>query len=462
MKINNKYKKSWRKYHIHSTALFLILTLISCKKFVGIDPPKTQLIRSTVFDNDASANAAQLAIYAQIANGDSYYISLLAGLSADEFTNNPYINISLWMEYYSLIYQANAVIEGLQGSNGVSTDVKKQLTGEAKFIRAYWYFYLTNLFGDVPLITSTNYKNNATASRTPQTTIYQQIVNDLKDAQTLLNDTYVGTDGITSTASTERIRPTKLVAAAMLARIYLYTHDWVNAEAEATLLINKTSNYSLNSNLNEVFLKNNSKETIFQVMSNYNTYEGAIFILHGQPDGGFKIATLSAQLLNAFEPGDLRRANWVDSASDGVQVYYYPYKYKNETGSSPATEYPMMLRLAEQYLIRAEARAHLGNITGINSAATDLNAIRNRAGLPPTLAVTQSDMLTAIRHERQVELFTEWGNRWLDLKRTGMVDIFMSTESPLKGGVWNINQQLYPIPQNDRNSDPNLTQNIGY
>jgi hypothetical protein len=120
----------------------------------------------------------------------------------------------------------------------------------------------------------------------------------------------------------------------------------------------------------------------------------------------------------------------------------------------------MVFRLAEQYLIRAEARAQQGNVSGSQS---DLNAIRTRAGLPNTTANDKASLLTAIQHERQVEMFTEWGHRWFDLKRTGTIDAVMSVIAPAKGGgAWNSNKALLPLPLGDLQADQNLTQNPGY
>jgi hypothetical protein len=121
----------------------------------------------------------------------------------------------------------------------------------------------------------------------------------------------------------------------------------------------------------------------------------------------------------------------------------------------------MVLRLAEQYLIRAEAEANEGDST---DAIDDLNVIRNRALLPNYSANVNGSLLSAILHERQVELFTEWGHRWFDLIRTNSADSVMGIIAPLKHGSWNDNndQELYPIPQTARNLDMNLTQNPGY
>jgi hypothetical protein len=115
----------------------------------------------------------------------------------------------------------------------------------------------------------------------------------------------------------------------------------------------------------------------------------------------------------------------------------------------------MVIRLAEVYLIQAEARAQQGNIGG---AQGDLNLVRARAGLGPTTANDVGSLLTAILHERQVELVAEWGHRWLDLKRTGMADAVLGSEKP----GWVGYDTLYPIPAQQLTANPALVQNPGY
>jgi hypothetical protein len=114
------------------------------------------------------------------------------------------------------------------------------------------------------------------------------------------------------------------------------------------------------------------------------------------------------------------------------------------------------LRLAEQYLIRGEARAHQNNVQG---AQEDLNIIRSRAGLGATTANDESSLLAVIETERQVELFAEWGHRWFDLKRTGRADAVLSLE---KAPNWQSTDRLYPIPFEEIKINPSLTQNPGY
>jgi hypothetical protein len=119
----------------------------------------------------------------------------------------------------------------------------------------------------------------------------------------------------------------------------------------------------------------------------------------------------------------------------------------------------MVFRLSEQYLIRAEARVQQGKNS---DGETDLNFIRERAGLNDTTAANQDDLLNLIYHERQIEMFCEWGNRWLDLKRTDRIDSVMAIVTPVKGGTWKSNWQFYPIPKSQINLNPLLIQNDGY
>ena len=468
--------------------IFISLFYSSCKKFVQIDAPTSSITTSETFSDSADANAAIMGIYANMINTgnpefSSGAITIYCGLSADELINfnndndlnqlytnavlapNGNVYLDLWNKAYPIIYQANACIEGLQASSGIATLTKNQFIGEAKFIRALCYFYLVNLFGDVPYISSIAWEQSSVASRTSKDEIYQNIIADLKDAQMFLRSDY-------SIAGGERIRANQFAATALLARVYLYTRDYVNAESQSSGVINNTVTYSLDSDLNSVFLKNSSEAILQWGLNPPNASLGNL-----TPEGYGLVANsatsqphyyLTQQLLNGFEQGDQRKVAWIDSTTydlDNIK-YYYPYKYKlgnaQFTGAD-ATEYYMVLRLAEQYLIRSEARAEQGN--DLSGAISDLNVIRKRAGLPDLPAsLTPAQILTAVAQERRIEFFAEWGHRWLDLKRTGQIDAVMSIITPQKngGGVWNSYQQLYPIPFGELSLDPNLTQNTGY
>lgn len=467
---SNKIKVNILRSLTAVVLLGIVVVPLSCEKFVTVDTPVTRLLSDDVFASDASAMAALTNIYSKLATNTAFRFSLYPGYSSDEFKNYSsnlddiqfYINGLLpsnnnvrfmWSDYYGYIYQANSVLEGIQKSTKLSGAVKMQLQGEAEFTRAFLYFYLVNLWGDVPLITTTDYNINGVSSRTSKDLVYAQIINDLKDAVNNLNVKYVAADGVTVT--TEKLRPTKAAAAALLARAYLYKSDWINAEVQSTYVIG-SGTFTLGTDLTKVFAKNSS-EAIWQVSAgtSFNTNEGYLFIPTSTP----AYVTLSSALLASFEANDKRRSNWVGSLTVGANTYLYPFKYRVQS-STTVTEYSMMLRYAEQFLIRAEAYAMQGKLA---QAIGDLNTIRTRAGLPSLSAsLTQTQILAAIEQERNVELFSEWGDRWLNLKRTGRIDAVMTTAVTTKGGTWNTNMQLYPIPQPEINVNPNLTQNNGY
>ena len=457
---------------------FILSGILSCKKFVDVSPPVTQLVGSSVYSTDPTAAAAVTGIYQTmvkagdpIGGGDAG-MSALLGLSSDEFDlypnnnvlqNQVYANsvtsnsdIQFWNKFYNYIYQANAAIEGLTSSAGVTPSMRRQLMGEVLFIRAFCHFYLLNIYGDVPLVLKSDYNINKLISRTSQSMVYEQIVADLKESKMLLSDDFLATDG---TITSDRVRPNKATATALLARVYLYLEKWDDAEVETSLLLNNNT-YQLQTDLNNAFLKNNS-EAIWQLEPpdfGFNAPDAEFLVAYLYYGGPVSVAPflISDTLINSFEAGDQRKTNWIINSGD----YYFPYKYKLYYTGQPPVEYPTVFRLAEQYLIRAEARAHLNKL---EDALSDLNAIRSRAGLTNlTTSLTKEQILTAIAHERQVELFTEYGHRWLDLKRTNKVNTVMDVVTPGKGGTWQSTDQLYPIPLFEIQADPNLTQNPGY
>jgi hypothetical protein len=319
-----------------------------------------------------------------------------------------------------------------------------------------------NTYGDVPLALTSDYRTNNTLSRAPKEQVYAQIIADLKDAQSQMGEAYFA--GI-SPGSTQRARPNKLAATALLARVYLYQKDWANAEAQATAVISNAA-YQLEQDLNKTFTTT-TKEAIWYLLTvdpiNYANNDAQAFIPSTNPPGVTSITpgALNASLVNSFEQGDIRREKWVGTftATNGT-IFYYPFKYQKNPSSTP--EALMVLRLSEQYLIRAEARAQQGNITGAGSAQEDVDAIRAKALLTGTTATDKNAMLAAIAQERKIELFTEWGHRWFDLIRTDKVDEVMSVLTPQKGGVWDPNHKILPIPFSETQLNQNIKQNPGY
>ncbi|MGN8068616.1 RagB/SusD family nutrient uptake outer membrane protein [Mucilaginibacter sp. 22184] len=475
--------------NIYSTAVYISVLAIlcisgsGCKKAIQVGPSLVAANSSNAFSSNSAAQSVVSGIYTKMSSGSFFQgsagVSLTMGLAADELINIGSSNSSLgtfylnsygpinpppfWSEFYRQLFYCNTAINGISGSGAITDGVKKQLVGELKFLRAYIYFYAVNLYGTPPLTTTDDYTiNNVLPNSTPDA-IYKQIVQDLADAQAALADkVYVDASG---NAVTDRIRPNKQVAGAMLARVYLYLKDWKNAETQASSVISN-ANYTLVANLNQVFLRA-SKETLWALQPVSQLYLNTIDANFLIVNASYTIATqlpLNNNLVKAFETGDARLANWVGTfttTTTPITTYYYANKYKVASLSSTiaVTEYPIVMRFAEQYLIRAEARAQQNNLSG---AVADINMIRSRAGLPNSTANSQSDILDAVAHERQVELFSEWGHRWFDLKRTNKLDAVMSVVTPQKGGTWASFEQFMPIPPDDIRADPNLKQNPGY
>lgn len=458
-----------KRYTFNIIILASTLFFISCKKYVEIPPPQNQLVSELVFSDDKTANATLAGLYTsyngyngQFANVNG---SFFPAMGADEFyyafsvsdydefkdadlsIGNGKVN-SFWEAPYALIYHANAILEGLEKSTGVSEAAKRQFRGEAKFLRAFNYFYLVNYFGDVPLILNTDYKVNTLLPRENKDKVWESIVKDLLDAQADLSDEYI--DGA-------RTRANKSAATALLARTYLYLQQWDKAEAEATKVIND-SQYELLDDLNTVFLKN-SREAVWQLESvnkstkGVNTWEG-FSIVPATPTGR-AYYNLYDELVNAFEPGDERKNSWTKTYVTGGKTFYFPYKYKIRT-ADVVQEYSMVIRFAELYLIRAEARTAQNNLDG---AKEDLDEIRGRAllgDLDDDLSKPQMEQ--AVAQERRIELFAEWGHRWFDLRRTGKS---LEVLGPLKPELA-ATDLYYPIPLSAMKTNPYLVQNDGY
>lgn len=449
-----------------SVLLTACMLLSACDNFVEVDLPASQLTAEAVFQDAVTAKAAIAGLYAKmrdtgILTGNSTGVSSCLGLYADEFdyyqqnsVSNFYNNTlfagdygvnDIWNISYNQIYSANAVIEGLNNSTAIAQADKKQLQGEAIFVRALLHFYLVNLYGDIPYITITDYEQNSKVSKMPAHKIYDLIVMDLNKAIELLSEDYVSAD---------RIRPNCSTAKALLARVYLYMGLYPEATNAASAVINNPL-YVWETDLDKIFLKESST-TIWQFMPNTagaNTYEGELYIFAAGPPA---IVGLKRDFVDAFEANDQRKTHWTTQVTDGISTWYHVSKYKQESITPSSVEYSIVFRLAEQYLIRAEARAYQGDLIG---AKEDLNCIRTTAGLGNTTAITSDAIINDILNQRRFELFTEFGQRFFDLKRTGKLD---QTLSSSKTG-WNTEDALWPLPALELNSNPNLNpQNPGY
>lgn len=502
--VKAKLKKDMGNF---TTRLVLLLVLAgclfsmaSCKKLVDISDPVDKITSGTAFSSDELAGMAMNGVYTTLMTSGFVKrpITLYASLSSDELLrvnaiafgpeallasnrlslegiapDAGFITDDTWNAGYAVIYTANAVIEGIAASTSgdLHEPVRKALTAEAKCIRALCYFYLVNFYGDLPLVSTTEYSDAALIARSNTQQVYEFIIADLKEAEAALPEDYAASGG-------ERIRVNKWAAAALLAKAYLFNGNYPEAVAAAGRVINNSGLYGLERNLDSVFLKN-SREAIFQFKQNTSDVR-----LGNATDDGYTLLPfslanpaigycLSNELLRAFDPSDKRRDRWVDSiviaAGSGptarTDTFFYTAKYKtgqyNRVRNAVPTEYYMLLRLAEMYLVRADANAR-ANAGQPAAAVADLNTIRARAGLPALPSSLSGEaLLAAVAREWQTEFFCEKGQRWFNLKRTGEARSVLSA-IPAKQPWAGDEQLLYPIPPKDINLNPRLKQNPGY
>ncbi len=441
--------------------IILLYGINGCGDFIVVDELEDQLLAKEVFNNDATANSAINGIYRtlreecfQHANG----INLIAGLASDElasyfpqsirseFQNNQ-ISVSNnglpWARLYNIIYQCNSAIEGLTVSNSLKQNIQSQLIGESKFLRAFCYFYLVNFFGDIPLLTTTNVEENAVKARKNVNEVYELILSDLNEAEVLLREDFSASNG-------NKIRANRWAASALLARVYLYQKRWTEAEEKASSVINSTL-FQLITDVDSIAIRNN-REAILQLATSptESNIEASFFIFSTNP-----VLVCTNSLVEAFEPNDERKKLIQSNVYNDDNVYY-PFKY--HSSAIGINENTMIMRLAEQYLIRAEARSEQGNFVG---AIEDINIIREKHGklTPLSGIMDREEILDAIMQERRIEFFAEGGHRWFDLKRTGRIESVLTTEKP---GQWFSYAGLWPIPLLDIQRNTNLSQNPGY
>lgn len=389
-----------------------------------------------------------------------------------------------WSQIYNAILKANTVLDKVPGITDVKLEVgnrKAQILGEASFLRAYHYFQLVKLYGGVPLVVAASNSTNPSETQKPRSTVaevYAQIIADLEFAITNLPDTYG------SEAAINKARATKGAANALMAKVHAQMpgRDYSKVLQYCNAVINSSAGYQLLGNYAHLWDGShyNNAESILEVQfvggTEGNWGPGLLLPPSITGDSWRKFVTPSRNLVNAFtSEGDVVRqqtsilyesVNWVDefwSPSTGGSV---PFAFKWKSASAGAsTNRQYLLRLADIVLLKAEAL----NATGqLELARTEVNRIRTRAGLGATPATDQASMALAIEKERRLELCQE-AHRWDDLVRYDKAVTTMNSlvEINLLTGVqknfnMNANKILVPIPQQERNRNPNLEQNPGY
>lgn len=442
----------------------VIATASSCSKFLDVAPKQFVSDDATIYDKN-SAETALRGAYRALGNSNYYgetYVTLGYFPSGDFVNNttggggNIMANVyrsddplfqNAWSAIYVAINRANNILQKLPEVQDVSLTAARsdQIRGQAYFIRALAYFDLARAWGGVQLIlTPTLTANDKPAvSRSTREATYAQVEKDLDSAEALLPNVV------------NRVIATRKTVWALKARLYLYQEKWEQAGSFATKLI-EDAGFKLLSPYSAWFAGGvtGTDESIFEL--EFSVQNPSAIRSQMQPakrSGTYRYAPNLAfvNLLKTPSIAGGRRA-LIDSIKQGSTVQWFGNLYYR----SPATDPAYILRIAEQYLIRAEARAHLGDLEG---ALEDLNVIRTRAGLDPSAAATQEDILLAIENERRFEFALE-PHRWFDLARTRRAKAVLEALDPTR----HIEdyQLLFPIPATEVQLDPLLQQNPGY
>ncbi|GAA4402767.1 RagB/SusD family nutrient uptake outer membrane protein [Nibrella viscosa] len=374
---------------------------------------------------------------------------------------------SLWTTVYQGINRANAVIERVPPI-AMDETLKARYIAEATFMRGFYYFTLVRLFGGVPLmLKETTSLNNLAVSRASVDEVYNQVIKDFTDAESVLPASYTVAD---------RGRATKGAASAFLAKVYLTRKDWAKAAAKAKEVID-SGVYDLWANFSEAFLiaNKNGKEAVFEMQALGGGFgEGSLMQGYMRPPfdrvngvAGFGDDPVTENLYKAYKPEDKRRdvtiklysATTTPAAPASVAYPAYVYKYLDPSATSNgegSNNYPI-IRYADVLLMYAEALNELNGPTPEAYAA--VNRLRKRAGLPDLADLTKDRFRDAVLLERRLELAFE-GHRWYDLARTGRLIEAIKAQNPTI--VVPANHSLFPIPQSEIDVNPQLTQNPGY
>lgn len=342
----------------------------------------------------------------------------------------------IWSIAYDGINVANNVIDKVPTIAEMTEDEKNEALAELYFIRALNHFNLLNYFGGVPIkVAPTVGVNNLDAPRNSVEEVYSQIINDLIFA----------TENLPS--SGPKIRANTYTAKALLAKVYLYKQDYPNAKMLSSEVISD-GNYTLLPNYSDVFAADQSAESIFEI--SFSELERNRIAEYNFPTSlnGRREVEPSQDLLDAFESGDERFEASI--AFEGDKAYAIKYD-----DLSLGTDNVIVLRIADMYLIRAEAEANL-SAPNVSSVQADINEIRLRANLQPTSESSITQLLRIIEDERRIEFAFE-GQRWFDLVRTDRaISVLPNVNS--------INQTLFPIPTDEiqTNNSPGMVQNPGY
>jgi len=473
---------------LHKLLLALTLSCTACQGILDKEPIAI-LDAGSFFQTEADAVQAMNAAYQPLlfnnTNGNFYWAfaevtseeAITGGdgsrpgiTEMDAFTFTPRTEElnTFWKLQYTGITQCNLVIDHVPDIT-MNEARRNSIIGEALFLRSYYYFLLTQVFGDVPLFTRITPPDQLKAPRTPKADIYAQIVADCERAAGYLPSIQ---------PASETGRATKGAAYALAAKTYLYQKNWEKT-LEYVAKVKALGVYSLMPDYVDNFRKNtqNNAESVWEIQ-HANLELGVGNFLNqwwaSKKYEGYGFAEATQIFVDAFETNDPRRKFTVAMNNED----YFGVLYKP---SFSATKYGVRkylqakdsvtqkadgdinytaIRFAEVLLWEAEALTELNRV---QEAQAPLEVVRARAraqasdpatALPPVTTTDQQTMLTAVRHERQVELGFEM-HRYFDLVRWGIA-------AQVLPGFQVGKHEVFPLPQTEIDLNGALMQNPNY
>ena len=495
--------------------LYIILLLagitfsgMSCHKFLD-QQPNSQATDQTTWQTESDANAAVAACYSLIRSAFNTAITYYAygDLPSDEFTQvvggdgsftdvqdmnwgigippantyDPRLKLRLYTNFYTAIAQSNRCLYFINnmpnsvftnnGDDAASEQAEKnRYLGEAYFTRAFCYFYIARVWGDVPLVT-TYQADNSTAPQLPRTaqkTILAQAISDLGLARQYLN--------WQDPSSTDRVvRADKGAVFALLAHLYAWQGDYANCNSACDSVINSGSYTMVPASEYLSIYKGQSSEGIFEIAQNSGS-EGIIatglwtitnvtlvepYLTTTATQPGWEISTSLFGYLFS-DTTDLRYKNAFVNVSSGGSTAIECIKYStiqnvnNNTTYQEALSNIIVFRLADILLLKAEALT-AGPAQDYGTAMSLVNQVRSRAGLTTMVSgLSGNDLLNAITDERGRELFLE-GHRFYDLIRnervTGVQQLPYVTTDEFTAGMY-----YWPVDPTLFLTNSNLTQ----
>ncbi len=469
------------KIAVLSVFMALMVFLAGCEKNLLDLTPHQSVSDEEFLKTLSDFKAAIIGVYDQLSIPDWYgrYMLLVPDVMGEDVKQNAQANRAkewaeyngstttthridreFWAEIYEGIHMVNRIINADFEPSDAVRDEYNQVLGEAYAIRGLAYFDLVRLFAQhytftpdashpgVPIVLE--FDINQKPARNTVKEVYDQIISDFQKGISLM-----------TIDPPNAGRMSKEAAQALLSRVYLYKEDWAKAEELATAVIN-SGKYTLVSRdqyLN-MFFPGLSSEAIFEMVYTVADNPGSNHLGGMYKSTGYGDYLPSNDLISMIDDNDIRKGLFiVDPELPGgkwgnLRVNKYP-----SSGAEIATDNLPVIRLSEVYLIRAEARAHLGNEAG---AIEDLMTIRRRAWPDaPDVTATGQDLLEEIYKERRIELCFE-GHRIFDITRQKKDLVRVDCTAPVCTVPYPNDLFILPIPFEEVNVNPNITQNPGY